>query len=176
MLSPQDKELIIKTLSEMASRGTESISEFLCELQSCFYGNGVEKQGVGKEQVSTQAQRMVQQQQMMISNLKRQLADRDKHYHKTIQTTIQFKDMEMVALREQIGKLEEEIDELDELRVQNFKMKKELNGMRHDHQESVFDNLLDKIGMKKSDGKPKEEDNEDEFAEEMENAAKADYI
>eukprot|EP01084_Bolivina_argentea_P069245 126040_1 len=42
-----------------------------------------------------QLQQMVMQQQQMIGNLKRQLQDRDKHYHQTIQTTINFKDMEI---------------------------------------------------------------------------------
>merc|ERR1719464_1057593 len=100
-----------------------------------------------------QLQRMVQQQQMMIANLKKQLGERDKHYHKTIQTTINFKDLEMQALREQIEKLDEEVEQLDKYKVENHHMRQELNGLRGDHQNNVFDNFLGKIMSKKNDGK-----------------------
>merc|ERR1712039_1101827 len=97
-----------------------------------------------------QLQQMVMQQQQMIANLKRQLQERDKHWHKTIQTTINFKDMEINELRGQIGKLEEENEAIGELQVENFKMKKELSGMRGDHQANVFDDFLGKIEMNKA--------------------------
>jgi len=92
-----------------------------------------------------QLQQMVMQQQQMIANLKRQLQERDKHYHKTIQTTINFKDMEINELREQISKLDKENEIIGELQMQNFKMKQELNNLRGDHQSNVFDNLLDNM-------------------------------
>eukprot|EP01084_Bolivina_argentea_P013090 24512_1 len=92
-----------------------------------------------------QLQQMIMQQQQMIANLKRQLQERDKHYHKTIQTTINFKDMEINELRGQITKLEDENEAIGELQVQNFQMKKELNNLRGDHQANVFDNLFSKI-------------------------------
>merc|ERR1712129_238563 len=101
-----------------------------------------------------QLQQMVMQQQQMIANLKRQLQERDKHWHKTIQTTINFKDMEINELRGQIGKLEEENEAIGELQVDNFKMKKELNDLRGNHQQNVFDSLFDKIEMNKPKFKP----------------------
>merc|ERR1719361_1521059 len=91
---------------------------------------------------------MVQQQQTMIADLRRQLQERDKHYHKTIQTTIQFKDKQMAKLREQIDKLDAENEEIGELQMQNFKMKQELNSLRGDHQSNIFDNLLDSMKLK----------------------------
>eukprot|EP01084_Bolivina_argentea_P272886 464728_1 len=101
-----------------------------------------------------QQQQMIMQMQQMIANLKRQLQERDKHYHKTIQTTINFKDMEINELRELINRLEEENDCIGELQVQNFQMKKELNTLRGDHQENVFDNLFGNMTLS-SAGKSK---------------------
>merc|ERR1719361_1481384 len=91
---------------------------------------------------------MVQQQQAMIAQLKKQLQERDKQHHKTIQTTINFKDMEMNELRGQIEKLEAENEAIGQLQMENFKMKQELNSLRGDHQTNVFDNLLDSMTAK----------------------------
>eukprot|EP01083_Nonionella_stella_P174208 603232_1 len=104
-----------------------------------------------------QLQQMVMQQQQMIGNLKRQLQERDKHYHKTIQTTINFKDMEINELRKQITKLDEENEAIGELQMQNFKMKQELNNLRGDHQSNVFDNLLSNMNLAKGSNAAKVE-------------------
>jgi len=96
-----------------------------------------------------QLQQMIMQQQTMIANLKRQLGERDKHYHKTIQTTINFKDLEINDLRQQITKLDEENEKIGQLQTDNFRMKQELNGLRGDHQNGVFDNLLTQMNASK---------------------------
>merc|ERR1712087_1036745 len=100
-----------------------------------------------------QLQQMVMQQQQMVANLKRQLQERDKHYHKTIQTTINFKDMEINELRQQITKLDEENEAIGELQMENFKMKKELNNLRGDHQANVFDNLFENMTSRQTKSK-----------------------